>query len=70
VLPHLFEGREWEEDEEEKEKARRRRKRRRSHDFWSDPCVFIHRVIQEERSIFWEVIVSVIVRKECSYEHV
>jgi len=31
-------------------------------------CVCIYRVIEEERSLFWEVIVSVTVRK-CSYVH-
>jgi len=30
----------------------------------------IHRVIQEEGSIFWDVIISVIERKISSYEHV
>ena len=32
-------------------------------------CI-LHRVIQEEMSTFWEVIISVIVRKICSHEHV
>jgi hypothetical protein len=30
----------------------------------------MYRVIQEERAIFWEVIVSVIVREKSFYEHV
>jgi len=30
----------------------------------------IYRVIQEEKSVFWEVIVSVIARNICSFEHV
>ena len=32
--------------------------------------IFKYSVIQDEMSMFWEVIVSVIVRKESSYEHV
>lgn len=30
----------------------------------------LYRVIQEERSVFWEVLVSVIVRRKSLYEHV
>ena len=31
---------------------------------------FLYRVIQEKRAIFWEMIVSVVVRNKSSYEHV
>lgn len=49
--------------EEEAEEEEQKKKRKRSHDFWSDACIFIYRMIQEERLIILEVIVSVNVRK-------
>jgi hypothetical protein len=33
-------------------------------------CDEMYRVSQEERSIFWEVILSLILRKKCIYKHV
>jgi len=57
----------WErvrEEEAEEEEQNKKKKRKRSHDFWSDACIFIYRMIQEERPIIWEVVASVNVRKK------
>jgi hypothetical protein len=50
--------------EEEAEEEEQKKKRKRSCDFWSDAYIFIYRMTQEERSIIWEIIASVNVRKK------
>jgi len=34
-------------EEEEQNKKKKKKKRKRSHDFWSDACIFIYRMIQD-----------------------
>ena len=51
-------------EEEAEEEQNKKKKRKISHDFWSDACIFIYRMTQEERLITWEVIASVNVRKK------
>jgi hypothetical protein len=41
------------EEEAEEEEQNKKKKRKGSHDFWSDACIFIYRMIQDERSIIW-----------------